>query len=375
MAEISHNRRQRARAWAQRLLGFAVLGAAVYLVHRLVAEVGWHEVAERLGEARPLWVAAAVACLLVQLGAWAARQRLSVRRITSTPPTWALFLALVATAAANFLLPFARLLGGLLRARFMSRSSSPKIPKRVYYGAVLFDQAVHFLVMGALTVIGLVIGAAELGRPFAAGSMVVGLAALAAGGLLWIRRRTGAAGGGLVRFLERRTAEREGIVGRFLASSETAAKIFFRLASDGALWRRAGGLGLGVFVCVAGAQWLTFWAIGVAVNPLLVLTTVSAGLSAGVLLGTPGGLGTTEATMIALYHAFGLGTVDAASAVLLFRGLQFTVVLGLGLPSMLALELHALAVRRRTEARVAAAEAVAAVVHDEPLPAAEKASG
>ncbi len=375
MAKILDKRRQRARAWAQRLLGFAVLGAALYLVHRLVAEVGWHEITERLAEARLPWVALVVACLFAQLGAWAARQRLSVRRITSTPPAWTLFLALVATAAANFLLPFARLLGGLLRARFMSRSSSPKNPKRLYYGAVLFDQAVHLLVMGTLTLLGLVIGAVELGRPFAAGGMIVVFAALAAGGALWIRRQTGATGGGLVRFLERRTAEREGIVGRFLASSETAAKIFFRLAADGGLWRRTGALGLGVFVFVAGAQWLTFYALGLTVNPLWVLTTVSVGLSAGVLLGTPGGLGTTEATMIALYHAFGIGTVDAASAVLLFRGLQFAVVLGTGLPSMLALELYAVAVRRRIEVRAEPEEAIGAVAPAEPIEPVEKASG
>ncbi len=375
MAETVDIGAKRTRAWAQRLLGFAVLGVAVYLLHRLVGEVGWHEVVERLGEARAPWLAAVVACLFVQLGLWAARLRVAVRRITSTPPAWTLFLALVATAAANFLLPFARLLGGLLRARFMSRASSPKIPKRVYYGAVLFDQAVHFLIMGTLTVTGLVIGAVEIGRPFAAGSIALGLAVLAAVGLVWIRRRTGATSGGLVRFLARRTAEREGVLGRFLASSETAAKIFFRLASDGSLWRRAGALGLGVFTCVAGAQWFAFYALGVTVNPLLVLTTVSAGLSAGVLLGTPGGLGTTEATMIALYHAFGIGTVDAASAVLLFRALQFAVVLGTGLPAMLVLELYAIAVRRRSEAVAAPDEAAAAVEHEEPLPAAEKASG
>ncbi len=377
MAKTADTRHQRTTAWAQRLLGLAVLAAAVYLVHRLVSEVGWDEVVQRLGEARLPWVAAVAACLVAQLATWAARQRLSVRRITSTPPGWTLFLALVATAAANFLLPFARLLGGLLRARFMSRSSSPRIPKRVYYGAVLFDQTVHLLVMGGLTLVGLVVGADELGRPAAAVSITVGIVVLAVIAAIWLRRRTGATGGSLVRFLQRRTAEGEGIVGRFLASSETAAKIFFRLAADGDLWRRTGAMGLGVFAFIAAAQWLTFYALGVAVNPLWIVTTVSAGLSAGVLLGTPGGLGTTEATMIALYHAFGIGTVDAASAVLLFRGLQFAVVLGLGLPSMLVLETYAVGVRRRNEEKAKAApETAATAVHVvEPLEAVEKASG
>ncbi|HUP43836.1 MAG TPA: lysylphosphatidylglycerol synthase domain-containing protein, partial [Thermoanaerobaculia bacterium] len=138
------------RAWLKRLLGLAVFAGAVYLVHRLVAEVGWREVGERLAEARWPVVAVAVACLLCQLALWAFRQRLSIRRILETPPGWTIFLALLATAAANFLLPFARLLGGLMRARYLSRTSEPKALKRVYYGAVLFDQAVHFLVMASV---------------------------------------------------------------------------------------------------------------------------------------------------------------------------------------------------------------------------------
>ena len=32
----------RKAAWTQRLLGLAVMAAAIYLLNRLVAEVGWH---------------------------------------------------------------------------------------------------------------------------------------------------------------------------------------------------------------------------------------------------------------------------------------------------------------------------------------------
>jgi uncharacterized membrane protein YbhN (UPF0104 family) len=357
----------RKAAWTQRLLGLAVMAAAIYLLNRLVAEVGWHEVRARLAEARWPVVSLAVVCLLVQLSLWAARQRLSIRRITDTPPSWTISLALVATAAANFLLPFARLLGGLLRARYLSRTSSPLVPKRIYYAAVLFDQAVHFLVMGTLTVCGLIGGAIVLGRPWLAAGLGAGAAAAAGLVYLWVRRRVGFNGGlrrgGLVRFLERKAERQEGVIGRLLAGSETAARIFLRLVRNLPLWGQALALGTALFLFLATAQWAVFYALGTEVNPFVVVATVTLGLSAGVLLGTPGGLGTTEATMIALYGAFGIDRVDAASAVLLFRGLQFAVVLGLGLPSMAILEAYSVVVRRRSDREMDVEEAIRRAGH------------
>lgn len=348
----------RKATWTQRLIGLVVLVAAFYLVHRLVAEVGWDEVRQRLAEARwgVVWVA--VVCLVAQLSLWASRQRLSIRRITSTPPGWAVFLALVATAAANFLLPFARLLGGLLRARYLSRTSSPLVAKRIYYAAVLFDQAVHFLVMGSLTAAGLIGGALVLGRPGLAGGVAAAIALAVAGAFLWYRNRFGIRRGGVVRYLERRAERREGLVGRLLAGSETAARIFLRLVRSRSLWVQTTALGIALFACLASAQWGIFHSLGTTVNPWVVVATVTLGLSAGVLLGTPGGLGTAEATMIALYGAFGVDRVDAASAVLLFRGLQFVVVLGLGLPSMAILEAYSVMVRRRTDEELEVEEAL-----------------
>jgi uncharacterized protein (TIRG00374 family) len=342
---------RRGKVWAQRLLALVVFSGAVYLVHRLVAEVGWEEVRGRLARAQPHLVALAVACFLTQLGFWAARQRLSVRRITSTPRGWVVALALVATAAANFLLPFARLLGGLLRARYLSSASSPRTPKRIYYAAVLFDQVVHFVVMGSVTIAGVLGGALVLGRTSIALGLATALLVIGLGVVIQVRRRAGAPGrkGAFVRFVERRAERREGMIGKLLAGSETAARIFLRLIRNGRLWWQSLALGFGVFLAVAAAQWAVFRSLGADVHPLVVVATVTMGLSAGVLLGTPGGLGTTEATMIALYGAFGVDRVVAASAVLLFRGLQFSVVLGLGLPSMAVLELFFLRVRARRE--------------------------
>ena len=337
------------RAWFRRLIGLAILAAAVYLVYRLVSAVGWEVVRERLGDASLPAVVVAAVLLALQLALWATRQWVGVRRITATPPGWAVFLSLVATAAANYMIPFARLVGGLLRARYLSRASRPRAPKRVYYGTVLFDQTAHLAVMGGITLGGLVIGAALLGRPRLAVAIAVVLVVAAVAVTVWVRRRARREGGAVaafIRFLERRAERKDGVAAGFFAGSETAAKIYFRLLGSGSLWRVSSLIGLGVFAAVAAAQWAVFYALGDPINPLLVVTTLAIGMTAGVLLGTPGGLGTTEATMIALYGALGVDPVDAASAVLLFRGLQFAVVLGLGLPGMLTLELYATASRK-----------------------------
>jgi len=332
--------------WGRRLVGLVILAAAVYLMHRLVADIGWPEVRSRLGEARLALAAAGAACVALQFTLWAVRMRIAVRRVVDTPPGWVVFLSLLATAAANFLIPFARLVGGLLRARYLSQASRPTTPKRVFYGAVLFDQTVHLAVMGGMTLVALVTGSLLLGRPVLAGSIALALAVAAVLATLWVRRRASGREGvvaSFIRLLERLARGKEGAAGTFFSGSEAAAKIYFRLLADGSLWWRTLGLGAGLFLALASAQWLSFLALGEAIDPLLVVVTLALGLSAGVLLGTPGGLGTTEATMIALYAALGVDGVDAASAVLLFRGLQYAVVLGLGLPAMVLLELHTVA--------------------------------
>jgi len=338
------------RTWVRRLVGVVILAVAIYLVHRLVSAVGWEEVRERLADASLPALGLAALLLVLQLALWSTRQWVGVRRITATPSAWAVFLSLVATAAANYMIPFARLVGGLLRARYLSRASRPRAPKRIYYGAVLFDQTAHMAVMGAFTLTGLVAGAALLDRPLLAVTIALVLIVAAIGVTLWIRHRASGDGGvvaAFIRFLERRADRQQGMAGSFFSGSETAAKIYFRLLGSGSLWRLSALIGLGVFAAVAASQWVVFYALGDPIDPLLVVTTLAIGLTAGVLLGTPGGLGTTEATMIALYGTLGVDPVDAASAVLLFRGIQFAVVLGLGLPGMLVLEVYGEAVRER----------------------------
>jgi uncharacterized membrane protein YbhN (UPF0104 family) len=58
------------------------------------------------------------------------------------------------------------------------------------------------------------------------------------------------------------------------------------------------------------------------------------------LMGTPGGLGTTEATMVAAYVALGVDRVSAGAATLLFRGLHYALVIAVGGPALVGFELR-----------------------------------
>jgi uncharacterized protein (TIRG00374 family) len=97
-------------------------------------------------------------------------------------------------------------------------------------------------------------------------------------------------------------------------------------------------LGFGFFVLNILAQWFVFHALGVDVNPLVLLAGVALGNAAGMLTGTPGGLGTTEAAMVGSFVMMGMDRVDATAGTLLYRGLHYASILAIGLPSLLFLE-------------------------------------
>ena len=99
-------------------------------------------------------------------------------------------------------------------------------------------------------------------------------------------------------------------------------------------------LGIAFFLVNASAQWMVFEALGADVPFIVVLAVVALGAMAGVAVGTPGGLGGAEAAMIASFTAFGVAPLDAAAGSLLFRALHFVVILGLGTPSLVWLEMR-----------------------------------
>ena len=309
---------------------------ALYLTWRLLAGLDWRELGRRLGEASWLYLTPAILFLLARWAAWDWRFRLAAREAVGISPGSVLgYFVLKASAALNLITPSARLIGGLMRARYFARAAGR--PFGVLYGVVLYDQVAHHFVMTTATWIALIATAWAIGRTGVSLAAAAALVAVAAGLIVWSRRGRFETHP-LVRFLARRAERAQGRMQSFYAHGHEAVHVFVRLLSKPRLHLRAVLLGMLYVVFNVGAQWLVFLALHQPISLLVVFAGVSLGMAAGTLTGTPGGLGTTEAAMVASFAALGVDRVDAAAGTLLFRGLHYATVLGLGLPALLLLE-------------------------------------
>jgi len=318
------------------LLKVGISALALYFTWRLLTGLSWRELGGRLSEASWLYLTPAILFLLARWAAWAWRFRLAARQAVGLDPGSVLgYFVLKASAALNLITPSARLIGGLMRARYFSRAAG--LPFGVLYGVVLYDQIAHHAVMITATWIALIATAWAMGKTGLSLAAAAALAAVVAALVLWSRRGRFETNP-LVRFLARRAERAEGRMQSFYAHGHEAVHIFVRLLASPRLHVRAALLGLLYVLFNVGAQWLVFLAMGRPIDLLVVFTGVSLGTAAGTLTGTPGGLGTTEAAMVASFTLLGVDRVDAAAGTLLFRGLHYATVLGLGLPALLVLE-------------------------------------
>ena len=337
-AETAERSRRRLPPWAVRALKALVLALALWLVARLLGGLGWDDLRQRLSAASPAWLAVAVAALAVRYVAWDQRWRLAIRAAGPVPGRRVTFAALLAAATVNTITPTVRVLGGVVRARYVGRAIGQ--PTGRAYGSVLYDQLAHQVVTGGVTLLAAVAAAFAAGRPGLGWSLAGAVAALAAALGVWLARR-GGGGETLVRRLVGRVAarvERQGRLGTLLSHGRDAVESFTALVADRRLRLRAILLGLAFVAANAGAQWMIFAALGAPVSPWIVLVVVALGTAAGILVGTPGGLGAAEATMIASFAALGVDRLDATAASLLYRALHFAVTLGLGVPCLVWLE-------------------------------------
>lgn len=365
----------RRRRWLVNAAKLALLALALWLAWRLLAELAWEDLAARMEAARRPWLAAALVALTVRFVIWDQRWRQAIARVGPLPPRSLSLPALLSAATVNTVTPTARVLGGVMRARYLSKAMGEPMGRA--YGSVLFDQLAHQVVIGGVTWLSLVAAAAVSGRGELALGLAVALAATTAAFALWLRRRrNGSANGGgngsegaLVRWLAERVAGRgaeaaaaegggaggdesggesggerlDGEVGRLtrlVAHGREAVGVVRRLLADRRLRAEVVFLGIAFFLVNASAQWMVFEALGADVPFIVVLAVVALGAMAGVAVGTPGGLGGAEAAMIASFTAFGVAPLDAAAGSLLFRALHFVVILGLGTPSLVWLEMR-----------------------------------
>lgn len=309
-----------------------LVGLAVYLVIHLLAGVDWTALDAQLAEAHWGWILVAVGVLVLRLAVWAWRWDLAVRRITRAVAFRTLFAAIAAAAAVNQLTPGARVVGGFLRARWVHRGSSGSLGES--FGSVLYDQIAHQVVIVPMTIASLIATAALLGRTTLAWILMAAAVLLVAGLLEIVRRRGAWSLRLLAGFLARQAKRTDGRFGRALDHTRGAVETVRSLASSWALWRHTTLLGLVFVIANLVAQWAAFRAVGAHAGWVPVVVTVTLGTAAGALLGTPGGAGATEATMIACYAAFGVDRLDATAGTLLYRAVHYAVLL---LPGSIAL--------------------------------------
>ena len=341
----SRSRRRRLAVQGGKL---ALLGLALWLAWDLLRDLAWDDLAARFEAASRPWLAAALGALALRFVIWDERWRRAIRRVGPLPPRWLSLSSLLAAAAVNSVTPTARVLGGVVRARHLSRALGEPMGRA--YGSVLYDQLAHQVVVGGVTWLSVIAAAAVSGRPRLAAALAAALALAVGAFVLWLRRRRPGNGDGtLARWLADRVAGRDGgeenggetgRLRRLMSHGKEAVGVVRRLLADGRLGAEAVVLGVAFFVVNASAQWMVFEALGAEVGFTVVLAVVALGAMAGVAVGTPGGVGGAEAAMIASFTAFGVGPLDAAAGSLLFRAFHFASILALGAPSLVWLEMR-----------------------------------
>lgn len=86
-----------------------------------------------------------------------------------------------------------------------------------------------------------------------------------------------------------------------------------------------------VFLCTDVAIFfITFWALGVVVNPAPILIAYGMGTVAGIVVATPGGSGAYEALMVSFLALAGLAQGTAIAGTVLARVIILVVILALG---------------------------------------------
>lgn len=323
-------RRPGLKRWLKLAFGVAIFA----LIVRFAAGLDWRLLAERMRTADPPMVALTGLLLLGRLLSWHFRWSAILRQAGDSTPGARRLAILLASIMTNHVVPSMRLAGGLLRARYISRGA---LRFGEGYATVLFDTTVHHATSGIFTWLTLV------GATWLLGYVLPALAILGGGAAVLTYayrrlRRDDPLEGVVARYL-RRLQQPGGRLGSLVNRGRGLVTMFRQLAGRRTLWWQLPCYSGVWMVLSVGAQWALFVALDVEVGFWIAAAAIGLGVLATVLTQTPGGIGSTEAAMVAAYAAFGVDQVDAVAGTLLYRGLHYVLVLGLGLPSLIWCEL------------------------------------
>lgn len=311
-------------------LVIAVLGVA--LAWRMVQSLSWEDLSGRIREAQPALLTAATLLLLSRWYFWQARWGLSLARTQDRSGFLQRARALMASVFVNHVA--LRFFGGVLRARYLSAGRAAEFPH--HYGIVLFDQLMHQTATTIFTWMAVAYVFFAIGWNGWAWTAVVTLILLlltipfVIGREGWLKR--------IATRLGDKASRSERLHGLIQQGSEIPQVIGRLLASVPHVTHSAILTWLYIGANIL-AQWLLFRAIGADVPLLVVAAVLGIGSVIGTLTGLPGGLGPMEAALIGGYDLMGIDRLEAVAGTLLYRSLHYVLVLLLGLPSLISVEL------------------------------------
>jgi uncharacterized protein (TIRG00374 family) len=299
------------------VLPLLLLGAAFWFLWTTVRDVGATVLTDVLADLEWSLFAAAFGANLLRYVVWATRWWLLLRPLQPVP-WWSTFEALMASVFVNTVVPAARPLGGLVRARHLAaRTGHPTGP---FFGVALVDQSGYGLISVVLGVAVLPLAlrgqverrSADVGLLVAALAILVLLLAP-----LWRRRRL------LAERIERR------LPGTMRAVSGALTALRHTMVAP-RTW--------GLVLCGATLVWLAniatyrlaAAALGADLGLVPLALAFSLGSLAGTASGTPGGAGTTESAALVPLLALGAPTDLALATILLARSTHYVTALVLG---------------------------------------------
>ena len=333
------------RGWTGHLAKFLLLSVTLYFTIRFAQNLQWRELQIRLAAARPSLVLLAIGCLVFRFASVAIRWSLALSEFGgskaggSIGPFRRRFFILLASVFLNHVTPSARILGGMLRARYQARFQQKEFS--TIYGTVLFDQVVQ---QGLTTLMTILSGLAFFWATGEIRWFYLGIAILvllAAGTTVWIRLRGNRSSHpSLARIIQQKAQSQSRRLKGLVLGTSGAVRTFTYLLAQRPLRIKMPLMALAYVALTFAAQLLVFVALDHDVSALIVFVALSLGTALGALSGSPGGIATTEAAMVGTYVLLGVNQIDAAAATFLFRGLHYALVLIMGLPSLIYFELQ-----------------------------------
>jgi glycosyltransferase 2 family protein len=314
MRELEPHRRWHVGAW---LSGLLVL-AGVVLITARIGEARRFE--ELLRRAQPLWLLAAVFLQAMTYVCAAAIWSLVLRRSGALRPLRSLIVLGLAKLFTDQALPSGGISGTFLLVQGLARRGVPLsasmsavlVSLLAFYGAFALCGATSVVILGLHG--DLKPAVVALAMPF-----VVVVSAMPAA-IMWLYRKGPSAA---PKWLTRLPGVEPLLRGIALAPPATVR--------DPKLIAQAIALDTGIFVLDAATLGTMLAAIGQPVPPDKVFASFVIASVAQMLGVVPGGLGTFEATQVALLALLGVSVEPALTATLLLRGFTFWIPLAPGM--------------------------------------------